>query len=223
MNKKIFTLLFLFASFSVSSQEIKDAGLWLSLKLEKNINQKLSVDISEEIRFNENVTELGTIFTEVGGTYKFTDWFRLGGAYRFSNRKRLDDSYSTRHRYNIDLATRMKKEAYSLIYRTRFQSQYRDINSSEDGSVPEYYNRHKLTLRFTPGNILRPYISGETYHRLYGDSPYMLDNIRFVAGTEVEINKHSTVDLFFLHQREVNVNRPDHDYIIGLGYVHTFE
>ncbi|HKR05723.1 MAG TPA: DUF2490 domain-containing protein, partial [Bacteroidia bacterium] len=136
MNKIFYQLLFVclfYLKIPVAFSQVKDAGLWSSVNLEKKITQKLTAGLSEELRFNENITELGTAFTEIGVDYKFYKFVSLGISYRFIQKRRVDDFYSTRHRYNIDLSLKYKIKKISVSLRERFQTQYADVNTSEDG------------------------------------------------------------------------------------------
>src|SRR6187549_3507592 len=99
--------LLLFAQSQVLAQ-VNDAGLWASINLEKKFSKKVSIHFSEELRFNENISELGVFFSEFTGEYQFNKILSLSGGYRFIQRRRLDDSYSIRHRYIINLNVKDK-------------------------------------------------------------------------------------------------------------------
>ncbi|MBK6640071.1 MAG: DUF2490 domain-containing protein [Bacteroidetes bacterium] len=99
-------LLLFGSTFSVA--QVNDAGLWTSINLEKKITKEIAVDLSQEFRFNENISELGSFFTEISAQYKLHKNLSIGAGYRFINKRELDDSYEKRHRMLFDLNTKEK-------------------------------------------------------------------------------------------------------------------
>lgn len=225
MNKKSKTyLLLFFTCFCITATaQVKDAGLWLGLTIEKKLSAKFAIELTEEARFNENITELGTAFSELGITCKITQGLSAGAAYRFSQRKRLDDFYSLRHRYNIDLAYKFKIKKITITTRGRFQSQYKDVNTSETGSVPSNYLRSKFALKYNSDKKTDPFISIEFFNLLNDPSGQaFVDNIRYQFGLDHELNKFSSITLSYLINKEVNINNPWTSYITAIGYKYSF-
>jgi hypothetical protein len=225
MNRKyykIWFVLLMFFSGSTAFGQWNDAQLWTSVSLEKKIVKQLSVSLSEELRFSDNITELGTIFTDIGLTWKFHKNWRLSGNYRFTNKIRLDNSYSKRHRYYFDLSYRKKFYQFSVIARTRFQSQYADVNSSETGHLSDYYSRNKLTLKYNITRKIAPYLSAEAFIPINNPKIKGIDNMRYSLGLEWEFVKNSTFDIFYLIQQEYQVKNPERDFVTGIGYCYSF-
>jgi len=223
MNKPLNFVLFLCFVFLVNIQtnyaQYNDAGMWFSINAEKKITPVFSFTLSEEGRFNENISELGTFFTDAGLSYKIGKLFKVSINYRFTNKRQVNDFYSKRHRYYVDLSIRKKFKPIILSFRTRFQSQYTDMFSSSTGLMPSYYSRNKLTLKFDLDKKYTPYISTELFSPLNNqDGGILIDNARYTAGIEYAFNRMHSLDIFYLIQRECNVKNPETDYIIGLGY-----
>jgi hypothetical protein len=198
--------------------QVKDAGLWTSVSFEAKVVKKLTATISEEVRFNENITEAGTIFTDVGLTYKLNKHFQVAGNYRFIQKRTVEDYYSFRHRYYADVKYSHKLKPFDISLRSRFQDQYSDIGRASDGGVPEYYVRNKLSLGLDLNKPYSPYISVELFSPLNYPRYNAFDNIRTSAGIEYEFSKHHKIDGYYMIQKEVNVSEPQTDFVIGLGY-----
>ena len=115
-------ILFLVFSGLISFPQEKDAGLWLSVNLEKKITPALFVTFTEEVRMNENITEVGTIFSDLGLGYKFGKRFRTSANFRFINKRSLDDSYDNRVRYYFDFVYRERFKPLVIQFRVRVQS-----------------------------------------------------------------------------------------------------
>ena len=220
-NRIYFLSLFLFC-FTISNAQVKDAGLWLNVTAEKKLTSKLALQLCEELRFNENITELGTAFTEIGVNYKITKGLTGGAFYRYIQNKRVDDFYSFRHRYYFDLSYKLKIKKLSLAMRGRFQSQYKDVNTSETGSVPGDYLRSKFALKYNTDKKYSPFVSVEFFNWLNDPEGAAVDNIRYQLGLDYELNKFNSISLSYIINKEVNVNDPWTSYIIALGYKYSF-
>ncbi len=220
--KKIIVYIFFLLSGSGLFAQVNDARLWASVNIEKKITSSFSFTISEEIRMNENISEVGSFFTDAGFRYKINKLIRISANYRFTNNRQLDNSYSQRHRYYFDLSLRKKIKPVTFTFRTRFQSQYTDINCSPDWQVPEYYTRNKLTMDFDLDKKYSPFISAEAYTPLFSGNGLYIDNVRYCAGFDYQFNRAHEIELFYMLQKEYNVNNPQNDYIVGIGYYFTF-
>jgi len=216
------TLFIFLASVRFVSAQWNDAQLWTSVSLDKKIYKGFSVSLSEELRFSENITELGTIFTDVGLNYKISKNWKISGNYRFTDKIQLDNSYSKRHRYYFDLSYRKKFYQFTVMVRTRFQSQYKDVNSSEKGHLPEYYSRDKITLKYGITRRLSPYIAAEAFIPLNNPDVKGIDNMRYSMGLEWEFFKNSTLDVFYMIQQQYQASDPERDFVTGIGYSYSF-
>ncbi|MEI6851324.1 MAG: DUF2490 domain-containing protein [Bacteroidota bacterium] len=219
---KIVISAFLFLTASAAFAQWNDAHLWTSISIEKKIIKNFSVTVSEELRFSENITELGTFFTDIGLNYKINKHWRVSGDYRFTNKIRLDNSYSKRHRYYFDLSYRKKFYQFSILARTRIQSQYADVNSSETGHLAEYYSRNKLTLKYNITSKIAPYLSAEAFIPLNNPEVKGIDNMRYSLGLEWEFLKNSTLDVFYMIQQQYQAKDPERDFVTGIGYSYSF-
>ena len=217
-----FLLILLFQlTYFITYSQINDAGLWLSPSIEKKITSKVSVSINPAFRFNENITELGTFFTDAGLDYKINKRIRVSGNYRIISRRKLDDSYGIRHRFYADLSYRKKIKQFSLTWRLRLLNQYTEILSSERGSVPDYAVRNKLQIKYETDSKYAPFVSGEIWYGInFRENQFR--RYRVVGGVEMEINKYNSIALSYIFQRELNAANPEINYISCIGYNYSF-
>lgn len=213
------TLLFIlfFDLFLISYSQVDDAGLWLSININKKINKKWSVNISQGFRYNENITELGSFFTDIGATYKINKTIRLSGNYRYAYKRLLDNTYSQRHRFYADINIRSKLYFLQIIYRIRIQNQFKEFAQLSEENVLKYYLRNKLSLIYPINKNWNYYISFENYTPLFNEILFT-DNIRYTVGTEYSINKSSSFEISYIIQKEYNVKNPYTYYVLGLSY-----
>jgi len=202
--------------------QVNDAQLWFSAGVEKKLTPALSIEVIEELRLNENITEAGTWYTDLGMSYRFLNRFKVGGAYRFSLKRRLDDTYQRYNSWYAEAVCREKFKPMGLALRVRYQSRYAESFTSEKAAVPRNHMRTKLTVKYDLDRKFEPYCYAETYFRC-GVSAYgSFDQLRLCAGIEYTFNRMHMIDLHYLFSREYNVANPETEYVIGIEYYFTF-
>lgn len=224
--KILFSLIFL--SCFIIKSEVKaqtaypDAGSWNTLNVEYKINKKITGLFTEELRFKENFTRLNLFYTNLGFEYKVTDYFKAALVYRFIEKYQDDNSFSFRHRIMLDLTFKRKVGKIGFSYRQRIQAEERDIYSSYDGAVPEWYSRNKFSLKYDTDKRYTPYLAVELRYQIRNSREWQSDKTwhrsRYSLGVDYKINKKSTLGLYYLIQREYNVVMPQDQYIVGLEY-----
>jgi hypothetical protein len=218
---RIAVLTFVVSSLLIGKQlmaQAKDAGLWTSVNFEAKLVKKLTFNISEEFRFNENVSELGMTFTDAGLEYKINKHFQVSANYRFIQKRRVDDYYSFRLRYYAAVKYSKKIKPFELTYRLQLLDEYEDIGRASDGGVPIYYLRNKLGLKWDTETPFTPYFSVELFTPLNYPRNNALDGIRTIAGVEYKLAKHHELDFFYLIDKGILEGNPETNFVIGIGY-----
>jgi hypothetical protein len=221
-SRFIYIVLFLVCLNSVSGQVINDAGLWTTFNVEKKLNKKVSFFLTEEFRMRENITRLNLFYTDLGFSYKPKDFVKLSLSYRNIEKYNWDNTFSFRHRITFDIVLKTKLEKIGLSYRHRLQTEYRDIKTSANGMMPEWFSRSKFEAKYDLGSRVTPYISVELRYQLSAPRQVESDGtwhrIRYAGGLNYELNKRNTLGAYYLIQNEFNVSSPQNQYIIGLEY-----
>lgn len=207
------------------SQASNDAGLWCTFNLEKNINQKFSLFLTEEYRVRENFSRNNLFYTDLGFSYKPLDFMKVSLSYRNIEKFTNDNTISLRHRFTVDVVLKKKLNQLSFAFRQRLQTEYRNVYSSELGAIPEWYTRSKLTIKYDLDKPVTPYVATEFRYQI--NSPRAVDSNklwhrgRFIAGIDYKKSDRNTFGVYYLIQREWNVSAPQNLYIIGLEYTLT--
>ena len=215
-------LLFLVLIGTRLHSQVNDAQLWLSVNIEKKLSPALTVAFTEEMRMNENMTEAGTIFSDLGISYRFFKRFKLGASYRFSLKRRPDDTYKQFNSWYVDASCREKFKPVTLVLRLRYQSRYAEAFTFDNTGLPKNHFRVKLTAKYDLHQKFEPYLCAETYFRTGVPASQSFDQLRLCAGIEYSFNRMHMIDLHYLICREYNVANPETDYVIGVGYYFTF-
>lgn len=217
----IFTL-FLIASSAAFAQATDDAGLWATFNLDKKLNNKFSLFATEEFRMRENFTRVNLFYTDLGVEYRPAKILKVALAYRLIEKNLIDDSYSFRHRLMLDITLRKKVNKFVLSYRQRLQGEVRNVYSSEDGHLPEWYSRNKFTLKYDLDKPITPYIAAEFRYQIKNPRALESDGLfhrnRYSIGLDYKRNDKNTFGLYYLVQQEYNVSAPQNLYIIGVEY-----
>lgn len=203
-----------------------DFGAWATLSLDKKLKRNFSASFSEEIRFFQNLQRFNLSYTNVGLGYKLNKSIKFSAVYRFIQKSRDENTISWRHRIYVDLQIKQKYYPFTFAYRARLQSQVRDFYTSDDGKIPERYWRNKFDLRYEIGYGFSPYIAAEFRYQFKNDRNIEANNKfnrgRYYLGVQYQLTEAKTVDLYFMNQREFNVNNPERNYILGLEYAYSF-
>ena len=224
MKRSFFTycIIIFFGFCSFSFAQTKDLWQWTTLSIDKKITPKTSVIFDEEFRLFENASRINLFHTNIGVSHKINSYFKVALVYRWIGKSQRDGTYSSRHRIYADASFKYKISPVIFTYRARFQSQVRDVNSSDEGTVPENYWRSKFDLKFDLNRAYKPYIAAE-YRYQFNNNRLMeannsFDRGRYYIGCDYEINKKNSFGLYYMIQREFNVNDPETDFVIGIVY-----
>ena len=199
-----------------------DAGLWASVNLKHQVTRRVAVTLSEQIRMYQNVSEVDQFFTDAGLEYTILPSLKAALSYRLTS-KNKSNYYQTRHRYNLDLTYKYKMKPVALSLRQRVQSQVESINSSENGRIPEWYSRTKLTLKFDLDKKYSPYLATEYYYIIDNvkETDHVFDKARYEIGFDYDFNKRHSINLFYLIQKDIIENKT-RDFVSGIGYSFSF-
>jgi hypothetical protein len=222
MTRIAFFLFFLLLILGSSAQEVKDFGLWGTISYGAEINDDIDFSIEQEVRMQQNATTPGVIFTSLGMDYRLSRAFQLGLNYRFILNDRERGIYGHRHRAMLDLQYREIYRQWTFAYRARGQSEIRTRNYAD-----EYGYAPTLDIRNTVKTVYRLNRRFELYAsfdlRVLWRDPRTpdyrgIDRFRYRLGTDILVAREQSIGVFIQHQREINIPRPEVEFMIGLEY-----
>ena len=183
------------------SAQIDDTRLWTGITLKHKFTRKLTGAVTEQIRFNQDISRVDQIFTEAGAEYEIKKNFKVALNYRFIN-KNKDTYYSKSHRIYADLSYKYKPARFAFTIRERLQEEYTSINSSENGKIPEWALRSKLTIAYDTESRYKPYAEFEMYYLIKNskNDPNGITRYRYSTGVEYEFNRIHSIDLGLIFQ-----------------------
>ena len=239
----------LLAVMSLTATAQTEGGLIASAEVEKKVNKQLSVGVEAELRTRNNFKTMDRWSLGLGASYKFNKWLKADAGYSLLNTNFHEDiSYKSsgnynnwrpsywgiRHRVHASLTGTYKfQNNLRLSLRERWQYTYRpektvtrwdfDNSSWEDkvrSGKGKNQLRSRLQLEYDKKNaLLTPYASVELYNA------WAIEKIRYTVGTDINVTKNHTFNVFYRYQNMKNVDDGDYDpdmHYIGVGYKFKF-
>ena len=203
-------ILFLIPIFSLA--QTTDFEFWPSAELRYNASKKFRFSVEQELRLDNGASQFKNTFTEAGLRYRISSYIDIRANYRFIVRPN-----DTRQRISGDFLARYRKKGFPLRfnYRLRYQVLYRG-----QGRNPINYFRNKLAVSYNASKLVDPFVEGELYYRIW-NKPNEFQKYRLDVGVDWRLSKKSDLSVFYRLQKEINVNNPALDHVIGMGYSYT--
>ena len=196
----------------------KDFGLWTAFELEKDLSKNLELDIAVENRLKDNLNQRDESFINTDISYRF-GLFAAGFGYRLTNNNEKEENYGYSHRFHWQFRIRPEWQRFSFDYRIRFQSQYFNIQSTENGFIPENYLRNKIKADYTiRKSKFEPSVSYELFYFINQTGNNYIHRKRFSLEMEYKINKNNSFQLSYIIHETINEKDPVNRYILGIGY-----
>lgn len=216
-------LLCVMHSFS-QNDDTKDLENWSSIRLKYKLNKKWSFELEEQLRLDEDISEVSGYFTQLSTEYTLMKNFKIGGALRFV---RINDNegkiqgYENHLRFHFDASYKHKINDVSLKYRLRYQNR-------NELAVDDYANqklRLKVGIEYNIKNWkLDPKFSAEIFNQIGQEEENNgLKKYRLTLGTDYNLKNIGTIGLFYRIEQELNETIPKTINIIGLKYTYTIK
>ena len=197
----------------VYGQATTDKELWTGATIKYDLNDKWRLELEEEGRFDQDFSNLKTMFTEVGARRTLGKRWTIKANYRFSYRPTEEN----KGRFNLDLGydRDLGSSPFTLDYRLRTQT---GKTFGATNRKTEIRNRLQLKTKIT--KYVKPYVGAEL---LYSASKLEFRQYRLTGGVEFRITKRLDFEAFYHYQQEFNVSAPELQHIVGLGLAYEIK
>lgn len=219
-NPFLLILLFVLAiPMQKATAQQNDFQCWPSVQLNLEVIKNLKLHVEEEIRFTENVSQIGRQINDLGISYRINKYLKTALYYRLEAKWKNPEEHAWRNGVYGDLSFRVEPGRFLLGYRLRVQSSRVELNDSEAQWFDGVRNRHKFCVEYDMKGIpLAPFAEGELFANLGGDDGSSLTDYRIWTGLRYSLNKKHEFTLKFGIDRELHVKDPLTAYIIAAGY-----
>lgn len=219
---KSLRLLFILCFISViSAAQDNDAGLWLSYKMQSDFTKKLSWSLAPEVRFQNNISEVGSYFADAGLDYSLPGPWSVSLTYRTGYRNR-DSYFSFRQRAQLGVSYKIKFKWGDISLATRYQGNLEGSRTDRDADFVTTW-RNKISIKYDAFKKWELGLSYEFFHSK-GDT-YLLEwsDWRCTASVERKLNKRNFLSLGYLVQQNLTSSVPQFDYIVLVAYKHKLK
>lgn len=201
----------------------QDLGLWTGVSTDYQLSKSLALHANAQVRFSDNIQVTRAYLGELGLSYKLTKHLKVSGFYRYTGRLKLNREtetwyYRPYHRFYGELSYDQKLGKFlKLDYRLRYQNQFKDDNDAV--VADKSYLRNKLELSFRNSSRFTPFVSADLFYRIdQGDGSRGFDQVRYKAGTNIQIAKAHSLDIFIFTNAPLGDNTEPMTPILGSTY-----
>ena len=168
-----------------------DVQQWTEVGVKHDFTKKASISFDQHIRFDEDVSRLGSFMPELGAQYRIQKWLRFGLGYRLQYERSGSGDMRSRHRFFGNARARYDLDPVRLEYRLQFQDQLRP-DDADDRWRQTVRNRIDVSYR-----DLKPWIPGaavEAHNTV--DAGFELEKIWITAGAAYA-KKDLEIEVFY--------------------------
>jgi hypothetical protein len=201
-----------------SNAQERDFKLWLSADMEARLSKHFDLDVEVSNRWGENATSRSESFVETELEYS-RKWFSTGIGYRFEDKNDPESGYKLGHRVNAFAEVEAEAGRFTLSYRNKFQSEYFSVRSSENGKIPNSYDRNRIKLDYNIKKIpVKPFILCEVFSRVNRNEAEVVSKGRFGTGLDWKITSKQKLGISFYYDHEKDIPLSNTDYIFSADY-----
>jgi len=196
---------------------VNDAGLWSSFLLEKDLPNKYTTGIEVNSRFNENISELSTLFLEPFISKEWSKPFSTTLSYRAIARRGGENEFDGRDRFNLDFKYKQKVKEVGIQYRLRVQRAVGILDL--EGAIDDDFGfRHRLKFDYDVSKKWEVGLSGETFYALQRGTELLHTDVRLKLSADYKIKKRQYLGIGYMVQQEFNRANPLREFIMTVGY-----
>ena len=184
--------------------------------LSGKIYRNFSFLIEEDIRSRSDLRQMEWFLTTGEVNYRINRYLKTGVGYMSLCKYKAADEL--RNRYYLYATGAYPVGRFTFSIRERFQSTYK-----VGGDHPKNYLRSMFNVSYKIGKTgLAPF----AYIELFNDTGYQgkmsTDRIRFSAGSDYKLNKHSALQLYYRNHIYNAYDPVNYKQSFGLSYSYNF-
>jgi hypothetical protein len=168
-----------------------DGQLWNTVSIEGKLSQRWKIKLEEEFRFGDSMEALYYHHTDLGLSYKLTNWFYLGLNFRQIYEKKKE-AWKKESRPHLNLT--YKFALGNFKFKNRGRLEYR---IKEDKRYFRFRNKFTINLLPIGKNKIKLYIADEVFYDFDKDR---LNRNRLCAGLKLKLLEELNLDTFYLWQ-----------------------
>ena len=216
----IFTFVFGLKCFA-QPEVINDAAIWTGVEFSKKINKKNIISITQQCRFDENISQLGRISVGIDAIYKLNKNFKINYGYNYLRKIDRNMSYFNENRVLLGFSAKISLRKFDFSYRNIAQIRYKQYLTSEDGKIPKVYNRNRIAIQYEINKRISLANSYEIYIPLNKTEIIEINRLRSIADLNFKLSKKTSLKSYFLFQTQFHTDELiERKYVYGIEFSH---
>jgi hypothetical protein len=224
MKKVLF--LFYFPYYMFSQHVINDAGLRLSIGLEKKITKKLDFDFKVASRFEDNFLQFNRIYFRPGISYRLTKNLDILARFSYMYTRSGYKPYKSIYRYAYGMSLKADiGQNYKLSNRLTYQNTSSDLlydDDTEQKKTGVIRNRIILKRKLNRRNTI--YIGDELQFVVNGKKEKYFSRNRVYIGNNHKLTSNLELNTYFILEKSHHQsNRPqERIFFYGIDLCYFF-
>lgn len=223
--KHLITLFILLCLAYAAKAQQSDLALWNTLNLEWKTSKKGNLHLTNQYRFNENISRFDYTFYDIGYDRRFKKWLSGTAAYVLNVKNDIDEGVLYRHQFYMNASLEWSPGKWKFQNRNQVQTQIEDQNFGGDQGFPDLFYRNKMVVRYKLSKKWYPYIAAELYFRInhpraFEDYVY---RTRAFAAVQYNISKRRSAEAYYMYQNQSTRTGPAIIHVIGVRFNYTFK
>jgi hypothetical protein len=226
-------IIFLFSCLMAGAQQdvryLEDSQIRGHFNLEAGLGKKFTIHLDQQYRITNNISQLTRASADIGLTYKVSDHVKLLADYIYIQRRSNSGMWRQRNWYSGGIVLRTDAGYWRFVARSIVQARNGNTNSDKE-YLTKWYNRNKLSIRYSVNKRVSAFVAGEIYIPLNNPQFQGIDRVRGITGVVIKTFKKQELELHFMYQQwlsrggwwDANDNAYDRmlrkTYILGIGY-----
>ena len=199
--RKIFsiTTIMLFCAVFAKSQVIsddEDFQSWNDLQLTVPMSKQFDFFTKLTARFGKNVSRLNDGRYAVGFVWKPAKSLSISPFYWYVNARNSRSQFRTENRLNLAATYRFPFKKFGLTHRSTYEYRYRGVGNSWRYRAALTFD-HDLPKKLIPKTKF--FFGDEVF---YDSATAKFSRNRFSAGITKTINKHLSLDVYYMRQND---------------------
>jgi hypothetical protein len=222
----VIALICCFSQHTKAQERLNDFEIWAKLAVEGDVGERWKLGLEQQIRFDENSTEVKNFFTEFALNYKISSHFALLGRARFFTRndnRGADQGFKNYFRYQLGFRIKHEAGQFRFNHRLLYQRRDRFNLTPEEGDVILKYARYRLKTTYKIKNWkYDPIFTGEYFLAFENPVENIPDGMRLGIGTERSYEGFGKLGLFYRYEWTINYPFPEGNFILAFAYTYEF-
>lgn len=205
--------------YNLNAQET-DLGVWLNPAIEYKGLKKVDLELSPELRWDQDISRLRSRQLDLKGKYNFKNGYFLGISVRFGSIQR-NSGWQPRERIQINGGKKWKPGDFRIGYTTKIQFTFTGKTRTRDADLNSNF-RNKLSLGYTGIKKFTPEVSYELFHGLSDGKFLELQDWRFILEGVFKLSKQHSFGMGYLVQQKILRGVDQRDNVLLLKYKYSF-